>query len=104
MKKHENYIERDDLKGATHIEISVYYSKGGANYLSGGTTPRGFYLSVKPVTKRDGMVSYVLFSGRSQFLFETARYTDKQFARAVKMAMVFEEQLVAAVVAENTAA
>ena len=104
MKKHENYIERSDLKDATHLEVSVYYTKGGANYLSGKATPRGFYLSVHPVNKRGNMVSYVLFSGRSQLLFETARYTDKQFNRAVKMAAVFEEQLIAAVVAENTAA
>ena len=104
MKKHEHYIERNDLKGATHLQVSVYYTKGGANYLSGGTTSRGFYLSVRPVTKREGSLSFDLFSGRKKFLFETARYTDKQFGRAVKMASVFEDQLIADVAAENKAA
>jgi hypothetical protein len=104
MKKHEKYIERSDLRGANHLEVSVYYTKGGTNFFSGGTTPRGYYLSVRPVTKRDGMVSYELFSGRSCLLFETARFTDKQFTRAIGMAEGFEEELINSVVSENKAA
>ena len=104
MKRHEKYIERDDLKDATHLEVSVYYTKGGANYFSGGVTPRGYYLSVKPVKKGNGMVSYTLFSGRSRLLLETQRFTAKQFALALEMAKDYEESLIAAVVAENTAA
>src|SRR5215469_15177991 len=104
MKKHEKYIERNDLKDASHLEISVYYSKGGLNYFSGQTVPRGYYLSVSPVTKRDGMVSFTMFSGRKQLLFETARFTAKQFDRALAMAANFEDELIAAVAKENLAA
>ena len=98
MEKYEKYIERSDLKGASHLQVSVYYTKGS------GATPRGYYLSVRPVTKRDGMVSFDLFSGRRRLLFETSRFTAKQFARAVKMAENVEEDLIAAVAAENKAA
>jgi len=104
MKKHEKYLEHDGLKGATHLEVSVYYTKGGANYFIGGTTPRGFYLSVRPVKKGNGMVSFEMFSGRKKLLFETNRYTDKQFSRALSMAAVFEDELIADVVAEAKAA
>ena len=104
MKKHEKYIERDDLKGATHLEISVYYTKGGLSYFTGGTTRRGYYLSVRPVTKGNGMVSYDLFSGCKRLLLETSRYTDKQFARAAAMAGDYEDELITAVVAESKAA
>ena len=104
MKEHKRYIERGDLKGATHLEVSVYYAKGGVNCFSGGTIPRGYYLGVRPVSKRGGMVSFELFAGRKQLLFEISRCTDKQFGRAVKMAAVFEDQLIDAVVAENQAA
>ena len=104
MKKHETYIERDDLKGATHLEVKVFYTKGGANYFSGGTNPRGYYLSVRPVKKGNGMVSFDLFSGCKRLLLETARYTDKQFQRAVEMAKNYEDELITAVVAENKAA
>ena len=98
MNRHEKYIERSDLKGATHLEVAVYYTKGG------GAVPRGYYLSVRPVTKRNGMVSFDLFSGRRQLLFETSRFTAKQFARAVKMAKDVEDELIASVAAENKAA
>ncbi len=61
MKEQKRYIEHDDLAGATHLQISVYYSKGGRGMFSSSTIPRGYYLSVRPVAKRNGMVSYNLF-------------------------------------------
>ena len=103
MKRREKYIERDDLKGATHLEVSVYYSLGGTNYWSGGTTPRGYYLSVKPVTKGDRTISHVMFTGQSRLLFQTQRFAAKQFERAVEMAKDYEEELIAAVVEQNKA-
>jgi hypothetical protein len=101
MKKHEKFIERDDLKGATHLEVSVYYTKGGRSYFSSGVTQRGYYISVTPITIRGNMTSYAMFSGRKQLLFETARYSDKQLTRAIEMAKDVEDELIAAVVAEN---
>ena len=98
MNRHEKYIERSDLKGATHLEVTVYYTKGG------GAMLRGYYITVRPATKRDGMVSFNLFSGRRQLLFETSRLTKKQFAKAVEMAKGIEDELIAVVVAENQAA
>jgi hypothetical protein len=103
MPKHERFIERDDLKGATHLEVTVYYTKGGRSYFSGGITQRGYYISVTPVTMRGCMTSYTMFSGRKQLLFETARYSDKQFTRAVEMAKDVEDKLISAVVTENIA-
>jgi len=104
MKNHKEYIERSDLKDATHLEVSVYYDKGGANYFSGGMMPRGYYLSVRPVTKGNGSVSFALFSGNSKLLLQTQRYTDKQFARAIDLAGEHRESLIASVVAKNKAA
>ena len=104
MKKIDSYIERNDLKDASHLQVSVYYTKGGANYFSGGTIPRGYYISVTPVTKGNGMVRYTMFTGRKHLLLQTARYSDKQFARAVELAKDFEDELINAVVAENKAA
>ena len=104
MKEHKHYIERGDLAGATHLQISIYYSKGGRGMFFSGTIPRGYYLSIRPVTKRNGTVSYSLFSGRSRLLLETKRYSEKQFAKAVEMAKEYEDELIAAVVAESKAA
>lgn len=100
-KKQGTYIERSDLKNATHLEVSVSYEIGGANFFSGGVTPRGYYLIVRPVSKNNGMVSYTMFSGQSHLLFETQRFTAKQFARAVEMAKAHEDELIAAVIAKT---
>ena len=104
MKEHTKYIERDDLKCATHIEVKVYYSKGGVTYLSGATSPRGYYLSVRPVSASGDMIRFGPFNIRKRLLFETKRFTEKQFAKAIEMAKGFEDELIAAVVAKNKAA
>lgn len=103
MKSHDRYIERNDLHDASHLQVSVYYGKGGLNFLSGQSTPRGYYLSVKPVTKGNGTISYNIFSGQALFLFGTARFTAKQFEQAVDMAKDLEDELITAVVEKNKA-
>ena len=104
MKKHKKYIECNDLKNATHLEVSVSYDKGGANYFSGGTTPRGYYLTVTPVTRSAASISFTMFSGRSRLLLETKRFSAKQFAQAMEMAKGQEEALIVAVIEKNKAA
>ena len=71
MEKHKKYIEKDNLKDATHIEVSIYYDKGGMSYFSGKTSQRGYYMSVVPVRKAGGMISFTLFTGYKQLLMET---------------------------------
>jgi hypothetical protein len=100
----KRYEEHNGLKCATHLEVSVYYTKGGSNFLSGGTTSRGYYLSVRPVTLQGHCVSFVMFTGRRKLLLETARFSTKQFKQAVEMAKGAEAELVAAVLAESQAA
>jgi hypothetical protein len=79
-------------------------AKGGLSYFSGQTSPRGYYLSVRPVTKANGMVSFNLFSGVKKLILETNRFSTKQFSRAVEMAGEYEDELITAVVAEHKAA
>jgi len=104
MKRYKKYIERDDLKGATHLEVSVSYNKGGTNYFSGGTTPRGYYLTVTPVTRTATSVSFTMFSGLSRLLLETKRFSAKQFAQAMEMAKGQEAELTDIVAEKNKAA
>ena len=104
MKEIKWRIERGDLEGATHLEVVVRYDLGGANYYSGGTSPRGYYLSVRPITVSGNMVSYNLFSGRRKFLLEATRFSQKQLNFAVQLAKSYEEELINAIVAENKAA
>ena len=104
MKKHKEYLERDDLKNATHLQISIYYTKGGTSLWGGGAIRRGYYLMVTPVTKSENSISFTAFTGYSHLLLETQRYTDKQFDRAVEIAEEHKETLIATVVEKNKAA
>lgn len=103
MKEHKRYIERGDLKHGSHLEVSVYYTKGGMSYFTGQVSPRGYYLSVRPVTLGNGMVSFDLFSGCKKLILEANRYSDKQFAKAVEMAKTFENELIATVTVSDAA-
>lgn len=64
---------------ATHVEVSVFYAKGGMNYFTYKTEPRGYWLSVTPVKVGDGVVSFALFSGKKFFVAETSAVNKKRF-------------------------
>lgn len=81
------------LKGGKHkvIKAEVYYSKGGYNYSSYKTEPRGYWLSVIPETRwQGGGVSVTQWTGGSGFkvfLQEAKRYSAKAFERACSIGM-----------------
>lgn len=104
MKKHEKYIECGNLKNATHLEVSVYYGKEGISCFTGKTSPQGYYISVRPVTKRDGTISFNLSAGYRRLLFEAKRYSDKQYAKAIEISKSVESELIVAVMEEYLAA
>ena len=104
MENYKKYIERNDLKNATHLEVSVSYRKVGVTYSNGERMPRGYYLTVTPVTKTEISVCFTMFTGQSYFLLETKRFSAKQFAKAIEMSKDYEEELIALVVARNKVA
>lgn len=103
MKEYKRYIEQGNLKNGTHLEVSVFYTKGGMSYFTGQLSPRGYYLSVRPVTLGKGTVSFDLFSGCKRLILEANRYSDKQFAKAVEMSKAFEDEIIATVTFSDAA-
>ena len=101
MKRHEYLIERSDLQGATHLQVTVSYTIGGRNYVSGGVTPRGFYVSVIPVTKRGSVISYIAFTGYNQLIMTAARFSEKQFNTAIEKSKVLIPAMIEQVLSEN---
>jgi len=94
MKKHEKYIETKDFPGNTHLQVSVYYDKGGMNYLNGCLEARGFYISVTPVKKDGFTISVTLFSGIKQLIFTVSRYSEKQHNLAIEQSEDLEQKLI----------
>lgn len=94
MNRHEKFIETADFPDNTHLEISVYYSKGGTNYLTYKTEPRGFYLSVTPVKKDGVCVSHILGAGIKKLIAPANRYSAKQHDLAIAKSAESEQELI----------
>lgn len=62
----------------THIEASVYYSLGGMNYFTYKQEQRGYYISIVPVTRERGMISFTAFTGRKGCCLPAKRQSAKQ--------------------------
>ena len=81
------------------IEIEVYHSKGGMNYWSGNQEPAAYWVSVQPVTIKDGFKTITLGGDRSGIkgMIETApRFNAKrlkQLADTVKDTEVYQRCL-----------
>ena len=67
----------------THVDVEVYYSKGGMNYFTGSVERRGYYLSAQPLTKSTNSVGYTAFTGVKQLVKEAGRYSSKVLAEFV---------------------
>lgn len=93
MKK---YIELNENKyGYTHIKIETYYKLGGYNYFTHDNEPRGYYVTVAPVTRenRAGVMleSISAFSGLRALLLEVTRKSAKAEYNAEQIASAKEE-------------
>lgn len=67
------------------IEVSVYYDKGGMNYFTSRTDPRGYWISVSRITKGANWVRRTLFEGRKMFLLEAKRFSQKGMNNAINI-------------------
>ena len=92
-------IPYEGMKNGTHLDIEVSYNKDGF-----GSRRRGFYLSVTPVTRNGIIKSVVLPSGAKVLIAEAARYTQKQFDRAVVLSHSLRDDLIALVLTQERAA
>jgi hypothetical protein len=85
MKKYTK-IEGTESK---YLKAEVFYNKGGINYFTSRTEPRGYWASVTvvDVDRRENGVSIESFSlfgsGYKEFLFEVKKQSEKSYNRAV---------------------
>lgn len=104
MKRYKNYIETTEFPSNTHLEVNVYYDKGGMNYFNGRAEARGFYLSVTPVKKERGCVSMVLGSGYKKLISIVNRYSEKQHDIAIEKSRDSVQELINALKSEQKSA
>jgi hypothetical protein len=69
-----------ETENATHLEVEVYYDKGGTNWYSGREEARGIYLRVGPIAIRNGFELFLIGGncGRKKFLEGATRLNRKR--------------------------
>jgi hypothetical protein len=106
MSGREN-IATIETTGAQVLEVEVVYSKGGMNYFTYESDPRGFYLHVTPVEYEESGTpgirwkKYTLFSGVKKFVHPTKRFSRKGLETAVSLAQEHVAAMVEHVLTEN---
>lgn len=84
MKKYLQLKESNNYK-ENFIKVEVYYDKGGYNYFTYREKPRGYYISVVPVTRQGYMESFTAFTGYNDLLLEVNRASEKQYNKAIEL-------------------
>lgn len=81
MNRHTKYFKVES-KDCTHIKCELYYNLGGINYFTYKEEPRGYYVSVSPVTRSGNCESYMGFSGIKKCVLEVKRASKAAEAKA----------------------
>ena len=92
-------IPYEGMKNGTHLDVEVNYSKA-----SFGSQRRGFYLSVTPVTRGNGIKSVVLLTGTRALILETNRFSEKQMDKAIELSRGMKDELISYVLTQERAA
>ena len=79
----------------SELKVRVEYAKGGINYFSGGYNKRGYRVSLKPVSRGNGIESSIMLgsgkeSGGYIFIEETNRYNAR---RLREIAVLLDERI-----------
>ena len=86
MNDHKLYLPasgQDHAVSVTHLKVSVYYSKGGANYFNYNNEPSAIWCSISPIERKpDGTQSMMLFSGGKFQVEPATRLNQKKVAEA----------------------
>jgi hypothetical protein len=107
MSDRRENIATIETTGAQVLEVEVVYSKGGMNYFTYESDPRGFYLHVTPVEYEESGTpgirwkKYTLFSGVKKFVHPTKRFSRKGLETAVSLAQEHVAAMVEHVLTEN---
>lgn len=103
MKKYLK-IKNPDRR-ANYLKVEVYYDLGGFSYATYTEKPRGYYISVTPVTREDRggytMESFTAFTGYKHLLLEVKRSCQKQYEKAVELSQDIENQIIDRLSAES---
>lgn len=92
---------KENKLGCTDLEVSLSYNMGGTNYFTGNVEQRGYYLSVSPVTRKNGCISYTAFSGTKMCIKAVSRRSTKAEKEAYDLIPQYLDHLSEVVLQKN---
>jgi len=75
----------EGLRNGTHIELMVYYYRGGRDIYSSDDPLPGYYLKATPVRKEGGMSTSAFYASKRIFLSQDRSYSAENFEKAVRL-------------------
>lgn len=88
-------------KPNSYLKVELYYSLGGYNLFTYKHEPRGYYLSVSPVERGNGMESYTAFTGVKLCVLEVKRRSKKAEMEALAKVSEYKDQMIQRVLNES---
>jgi hypothetical protein len=88
-RRNEEMKKYIPLTNGQELQVEVSYHRD--------SRVRGYYLSVTPVTRGEGSISYLLFSGVTKLVLQVARKSAKVEREAIQLAETLEQELIATV-------
>ena len=79
------YALKENGQKNNYLRADLFYDLGGYSYFTGNANARGYYISVRPVSKGDRMESYTLFDGIKKLVKEVTRQSKKAEQEAENM-------------------
>lgn len=101
ISEYRNNISTTAIPGNTHLNIRIYYNKGGISYYNNEVYKRGFYITVQPVELKEILMTSKLGSGITKLLFEVNRYSEKQLKIAIEQGKKIQDELIELVIEKN---
>lgn len=89
LQQHKDSFRYHTAEEGPVVKFEVYYSKGGANYFSGGNDSRGIYASIRAtkIEKHDGYTteSFEIFGkGGRKLVKQLQRKSDKELLKVAE--------------------
>lgn len=87
MARNRNIIVQEfptNCPNNRRLRMEISYDIGGANYFSGGSTPRGYHLHGQLYTKGNGFESFNPMDGYRNLIEEADRYSKKKLEEVAK--------------------
>lgn len=95
------HFKNKEIKEGEAIQVELFYSLGGCNYIAGKSEERGIYLIIQPVIKTDKFITFTAFTGIKALIKPLKRQNNKAGEQLVEKVVLISKELARAFKADD---